>query len=380
MEDKNTNQIIEDIDFLERQLLKKHPDPFRHISQKDFTAHIQEIRVRSNSTGVKDLGMEIMKLLAKLNDAHTELDISYFGSLVFPFKFRYISDGFYTVSTSLEYQQYLGWKLVAINNKPIDEIKKVLRAIIPIENEMSENYYLSSKLVEPKILNYFNVIKDFECNFHFQKDNKEIVVRSKALHYSTKLIDIFKTIKELDWTLQKEGLYKLQDIPELDTVYLQYNECTEMKEYTMQQVANDIQKFNRKNLIIDLRNNLGGDSDVLNPVLNYIKENENNLKIFILIGVDTYSSAIYNLMELIEFRNTTTIGDIPHGNPTHFGEVESFKLPNSQLQIFISTKIFKEKEYRIGDSFKPDYFVQHTPDTLLKGKDAQFRYLKEKFL
>jgi hypothetical protein len=148
----------------------------------------------------------------------------------------------------------------------------------------------------------------------------------------------------------------------------------------MSRVVRDIKSFNAKKLIIDLRNNKGGDSEVLDPLLDYIKKNGNEIKTFTLVGADTYSSAIINLLDLSKLPNTISVGEIPHGNPTHYGEVESFELPNSKLKIFTSTKIFTFKGYELGESFKPDYIVPHIPKELFRGKDTQFEYLRRNLL
>jgi len=251
---------------------------------------------------------------------------------------------------------------------------------IPIENEISLNYYLPTKLVEPKILNYFGVANGNDVEFVFQNGKEKITVKVTALDYKTELVDINDSVRELDETLYKKEIYWIKDIPELEVVYLQYNECEEREDYKMSQVVRDIKNFNREKLIIDLRNNKGGDSDVLNPLLNYIRKEQNKIEIFVLTGVDTYSSAIYNLVQLSRLKNVITLGDIPHGNPTHYGQVESFVLPNSKLRIFTSTRIFKFRGYKLGETFLPQYLVSHVSTELLNGKDMQFRYLQENLI
>ena len=144
----------------------------------------------------------------------------------------------------------------------------------------------------------------------------------------------------------------------------------------MNQVVKDIESYNISNLIIDLRNNRGGDSDVLNPLLRYVKREQDNIRTFVLVGTDTYSSAIYNLIQLTRFKNITTLGDIPHGNPTHYGQVRSFELPHSKIKVFTSTRTFTFKEYRLGQVFKPSYIVKQIPEELFAGKDTQFSFLK----
>ncbi|KUK67303.1 MAG: hypothetical protein XD87_0214 [candidate division WS6 bacterium 36_33] len=378
----NKKQLSVDLDYFSTQLIKMHPNPFKYIKKGEFLSYLEELKTSSEEVGLEEVGIRLMKLLARLKDGHTELGASdnVLGTLNYPFKFKYVNNEYYVVSASEEYKQYLGFELLNINDKSISEIENLLRVIIPIENETSLRYYLPTKLVEPKLLNYFGIVNGNDVKFVFQKGKEKITVEVTALDYNTELIDINGTIKELDVTLDRKDVYWIKDMPELEAVYVQYNECKEREDYKMSQVVKDIKNFNRKKLVIDLRNNKGGDSDVLNPLLNYIRKNQNKIKIFVLIGVDTYSSAIYNLVQLSRFKNVLTIGDIPHGNPTHYGQVKSFVLPNSKLRIFTSTRIFTFKGYTLGESFKPNYAVPQIPEELFVGKDTQFRYLKENLL
>ena len=114
--------------------------------------------------------------------------------------------------------------------------------------------------------------------------------------------------------------------------------------------------------------------------MNYVKRNRNEIKTFVLVGADTYSSAVYNLTQLSKLENVVSVGDIPHGNPTHYGQVRSFELPNSKITVFTSTRTFTFKGYKLGESFKPNHMVSQMPKELLTGKDAQFRYLEENLL
>jgi hypothetical protein len=379
----NKKQLSTDLDYFSKKLIQMHPNPFKYIKKEEFLSYIDELKTTFKDPGLEEVGIGLMKLIAKLKDGHTELGISYavLGPLNYPFKFKYINDGYYVVSASEEYKQYLGSELTGINNKPISEIEALLTAIIPIENETSLKYYLPTKLIEPNLLNYFGITHGNYAKFILQKEENKSVVEVTAVDYSkTKLLDINTTIKELDITLVKKEKYWIKSIPALDAVYLQYNNCEERKDYTMSQVVRDIKSFNAKKLIIDLRNNKGGDSEVLDPLLDYIKKNGNEIKTFPLVGADTYSSAIINLLDLSKLPNTISVGEIPHGNPTHYGEVKSFELPNSKLRIFTSTKIFTFEGYELGESFKPDYIVPHVPKEFFRGKDVQFRYLRKNLL
>ena len=382
MKTVNKNELMQDLNYLQKKLIEKHPNPFKYIKEGEFLSHIEEIIKDTNDMSIKEFGMKLMQLLASLNDGHTGLGLSFdvLGSLNCPFKFKYIYDGYYILSTSKKYKQYLGAKIIEINNLPMSKIEDLLHSLIPLDNEISLRYYLPSKIIEPVILNYFGIANSNKIIIKLKKDNKEIKLEVAAQDYNIDLLDTEDTLNQSDFTLKKKGKYWIKDLLKLDAVYLQYNECEERKDYKMGEVVKNFKNFHRKNLIIDLRNNRGGDSDVLNPLLNHIKRHQDKIKTFVLAGTDTYSSAIYNLVQLAKYRNVITVGDIPHGNPTHYGQARKFRLPNSKLSIFTSTRTFTFKGYRLGESFRPNYLVSQLPKELFKGKDTQFRYLSKNIL
>jgi hypothetical protein len=191
------------------------------------------------------------------------------------------------------------------------------------------------------------------------------------------MVSIFEKIPNIVNTLTVQDTYWFEEIANLNAFYFQFNECFEKEDLTINEVVKAFEKSNLSNIIIDLRNNTGGDSDVLNPLKKFLKKYKNKYKVIVLTSADTYSSAIINLLELSNLPNTISVGEVPHGNPTHYGEVESFILPNSQLKIFTSSKIFKFKGYKLGETFKPTYIVLTRIQNLIHGKDTQMEYLSK---
>lgn len=176
-----------------------------------------------------------------------------------------------------------------------------------------------------------------------------------------------------------------QDIKEfqgkLEKIHPNPYRCISKNDLKISEIVRSIKDGNFQNIIIDLRNNRGGDSDVLSPLVRFLKESKCIYKVFVLVGIDTYSSGIINLLELCAIDDAVSIGEIPHGNPTHYGEVVSFVLSNSKLKVFLlSSKIFRFKGYRLGESFKPTFVVNTEIQDILNGRDTQMEFVRENIL
>ena len=371
MKEISKEQIIEDLQELQQNLEKTHPNLYQYISKTEFSNEITSIL--ANYTNISNLGLRIMQLLARLKDGHTYLELSdkVLGSKSFMFKFQFINDEYYLSKSSQHLSQYLGSKLKGINNYNIKEIEKKLFSFIPQENEVSTKYYLSSKIVEPKILEYLDIKTDDYITLHLELEQKVFSVQILPEDYKNEMISIESKIPNIADTLSKKNVNWAKVIPKYKVFFLQYNKCEEDKDFDLRKIIDKFEQSKMSTLVIDLRNNTGGDSDILEPLLNYLRKNGTRFKKIILTGLDTYSSAIINLLELSSLSNTISLGEIPHGNPTHYGEVKSFVLPNSGLQVFCSSKLFSSVGYDLGESFKPNHIISNDMESLRKGIDKQ---------
>lgn len=372
--------IQQDIKEFQEKLEKIHPNPYRCISKDDFKyllyKNIEDINT------VKELGLNIMSVLAKLNDGHTCLEpsVDVLGKKNFIFGFRYFSNGYYLVSSSKNLSKHLGYKLVGIDGFTVKDVEQKVKEFISQENETSIHYYFSSIIREPFLLEYLGIKRKEYITLHFEMEKKVVSVNMNPEDYICKSVFLKDIVRDGDITLQERESYWYTCFEDLNAFYFQYNDCAQRDDLKISQIVRSIKDGNFQNIIIDLRNNRGGDSDVLKPLVRFLKEFKGIYKVFVLVGIDTYSSGIINLLELCAIDDAVSIGEIPYGNPTHYGEVVSFVLSNSKLKVFLSSKIFRFKGYRLGESFKPTFVVNTKIQDILNSRDIQMEFVRESIL
>lgn len=378
---KLSKELIQlDIKEFQEKLEKIHPNPYRCISRNDFKNLLYK-NIEDIDT-VKELGLNIMSVLAKLNDGHTYLEpsIDVLGKKNFIFGFRYFSNGYYLINSSKSLSNHLGHRLVGIEGFTVKDVEQKVKEFIPQENETSIHYYFSSIIREPFLLEYLGIKSEEYITLHFKRDKKKISVKVNPEDYICKSVFLKDMVRDGDITLQERESYWYTCFEDLNAFYFQYNDCAQRDDLKISEIVRSIKDGNFQNIIIDLRNNRGGDSDVLNPLVRFLKESKGIFKVFVLVGIDTYSSGIINLLELCTIDDVVSIGEIPHGNPTHYGEVVSFVLSNSKLKVFLSSKIFRFKGYRLGESFKPTFVVNTEIQDILNGRDIQMEFVRESIL
>ena len=150
---------------------------------------------------------------------------------------------------------------------------------------------------------------------------------------------------------------------------------------TVQKFTEDLLEFMEIHpvlkLVVDLRNNGGGNSSLLMPFITTLKEREQiNQKgrLYVVVGRQTFSSAVLNALAFQNATKAVFIGEPTGGKPNHFGEVNGFKLKNSKIGIQYSTKYFTHSK-EDAPSFNPDVLIKPSIRDYLEYRDPVLEYI-----
>jgi hypothetical protein len=124
-------------------------------------------------------------------------------------------------------------------------------------------------------------------------------------------------------------------------------------------------------MIVDLRLNSGGNSQVIEPLIKGLKARQSLMArghLFALIGRSAFSSGLLAAFKFRHDLHAILIGEPSGEKPNSYGEVKAIALPNSKIDIHCSTKFFR---IMTGDppNFPPDVTVGRTLAEALAGKD-----------
>nr|WP_281395931.1 S41 family peptidase [Clostridium aciditolerans] len=169
---------------------------------------------------------------------------------------------------------------------------------------------------------------------------------------------------------------------EFKVLYFKYNACKEMEDKSVFDFGKELIKFINKNqvdkLVIDLRNNSGGNSTLLEPFIEDLKACDKINKkgnLFVIVGRETFSSALLNVLLLKEDTNAIFLGEATGGKPNCYGEVERFTLKNSGLTVCYSTKYYKIIKDDSLPSFYPEVSLALTIENYIKNEDPFLDYV-----
>jgi C-terminal processing protease CtpA/Prc len=173
---------------------------------------------------------------------------------------------------------------------------------------------------------------------------------------------------------KKKENYWFNYDPDRKTLYFNYNNCRDEQDNPFANFNSELFTFiashQPEKIILDLRYNNGGNSGILNPFIEKIKDSYLNRKgkFFVLIGKQTFSSAVMNAVDLKRNSNALFIGEATSGNINHYGEVRGFSLPKSKIVIAYSTRYW-ETWKGIKGPLKPDIYVKYSIKNYAEGRD-----------
>lgn len=352
-------------------LENNHINLFHDISKEDFEKHKNKFLKNIDSLNDIQFDAGMLKLFALFKDAHT----NYYG-VDFDFVNANVQnigkEFFIKIDNKFE-------RIYKVNGFEIDDVVEKLKQLISYE-------------VEPWALHRMNIIKSPKAlkMVEMGRADESILFETESGNKVLTTVSIDSNIK--NGALKKNFEFKIID----DILCVKYSVCRDEKDYSFLEFVEDIKKSCEKipkGCLIDIRNNVGGNSDIINPLIKWLKEE--NIKTYTLFNGATFSSGTYAIATLKKELNATLLGT-QAGQPTErYGQ--SVKLAVDGVKFQASAKFFSftdrnYEKYQIkpyyscevfdyDGAIKPDVFIEQDIESLNNGVDGQlqscFEYIEK---
>jgi len=347
-----------DIRQMAKMLDETHPDPFSAYGNRiEYYREVTRLIETLPEEGMDTLSFfhHLSPLLAKLEDGHTHLNVpkqkqtkNLKHSL--PFKFKTSDDNIFISETTSKYENLIGYKLAGVNGQTIQSIIKELKNIRPLENRFHANAgvaHLLSKYTSATIFlnisqlsNKFDLIspsgltEPYTIAYSNNEDAEWIKInKTKALDLdkmiSWRFVDEMKKTAYLKIGMMatREALEKFEASTPIFKRYAEYwkerlkidSEIT--REDLLKKIPsltensfellNKMKKNKSENLIIDLRNNGGGNTDCYKPLM------------YMMYGNKTFADTLYRerairVSQMLLNRSNTTIEEYNESRSSNY--------------------------------------------------------------
>lgn len=405
-------QLSADVDTLYSYLYQCHPNLFETLPQAEFEQGLEQIRGQlADSMTVTDLYQLVTPLVARLGDGHTFINFpidNYFmeNARLMPYSFT-INGADTTLFVEYDLSGRpdpipAGAQILSINGQTP---RRIIEKLLPNESGESDAYKI--EMIAFMFGVYYTQLDTatvFDIRYRHQGQTR--TVRQPAIStqtYAERRGEIAPPENELPLRLTIEPENNLAVI---DFTAFHFGPEGALRAF-LDSTFQLLQQQNIGNLIIDIRKNQGGNSDVGNEIFQYIspvpfrqfgsvffkygepyvraypeitaqpgstarmeitekdyyplRENpyRYNGNIYLLTSSMTFSSAQNFSRAFDYFDMGTIVGEETGGWIVQYGEIFRFRLPNTELPCAVSVKKF----YGIGadDSHRhgvrPDYPV-----------------------
>lgn len=193
----------------------------------------------------------------------------------------------------------------------------------------------------------------FDAVFSFLDDNKKRTeLTLKAINSNDYYENVeFKTLEivipEIEKPIDlKQDYLWFSPIKTTEAIYIKFESYPSFEDMEKfgESVLNYINKNNIKQIVIDLRNNRGGDFFVgtfLAYYLNLADSIDWKSGVYVLTDKVTFSTATSNASQFRQMLNAKIVGEPTGSNPTGYQDMGQFKLPNSGMIVTYSKRLFR---------------------------------------
>ena len=420
-------KLIKDIDFLIDKYEEIHPNLYAYSSKVYFKNEIYTLKkgITDSLTSI-DFWMRLAPMINELKDGHTSINPNDKDLGVYLEKFnssemRFLPLSVFILDSTIYVREIYGNDSVSIQaSLKVKSINghsdiEILQKLIGYKNGERADYRMHC--VQQTFL--------WDYSLFFPSIDYEIEYYENGLQKRKKLKGITdkqtEKYNEIIFPRLPDYRYKLID---KNIGLIEYNSCTDIDKFKLFLDSTFTKIIDQKigNLIIDIRRNSGGNSDLNNLLLTYlygkqfysystikvkVTEDIRNLNemyaqfkndtiitidtyqankptnkllfkgnVYLLTSVQTFSSGTHCAMLFKDYDIGIIVGQATGGIPTGYGDKYSFKLPFSGLKANVSYKYFirpSGEDDRKG--VLPDILIKPSIDDFFNNKDLEIDHV-----
>jgi hypothetical protein len=377
--DLSAEQWREDLKYLARTLPARHASAY-HFTPKDrFDAAVADLDRQIGHLNSDAVWTGIGKIVALVGDAHTYLQAPQ-DNASFPMEFAKFGNTYRVHAASRELRPLLGARVIKVGDTPVEHANELLfQMLAQDENPPLAERFLEEGLTTGAKLHGLGIIPDRNTAQYtlVGDDGMEFTAQVHARPAGQPGSDLIQASKEQPLSRQRRGeSFWCTYLVSPKTVYCNVRLIRDLKK-PGRQMLELIEQSKAEKLVIDLRQNPGGDfHEGLNYLVHPVREIPSINKkghLFVLVGANTFSAAMSNATHFRYQTEAILVGGTIGEKPNSYQESNSFTLPNSRLTVHYSSEFYKFVETG-ENAVKPDKEIEFTWEDYMAGRDPALEW------
>ncbi len=360
------------------------------MSETNYQKQIETLRKNLSHCNPYEIQAQLGMIVASIGDAHTAINFPVYT--LCPLELYWFHDGIYVTHTSKEYNSLQYKRITHIDGLPIDQITEKLARFISHENQYYLKGLLPKYLPAIEYLYGLQLVKD--CNgmkITYEDEHGTVLEQCiPALPFSQyqEALENNRIPVPADelplYRRYQDRYFWMEHLSSDSIIYFCYRACKNMGSQEVSSFSKTVlsllDETKTAKLIIDMRNNTGGNSTLLTPLIDALSSHptiNQRGKLFVILGRDTFSSALLNVYDLKTHTKSILVGEPSGGKPNCYGEVKRISLAHFGLSMMYSTKYYHLIEDDSLPALFPDKEIELTIHDYQNGLDPCIEYIKQ---
>ncbi len=379
----------EDLRFLASEIPKRHKNAFHRVTREQFERAVAELDAQITALDDDRIVLGLARIAAMIGDGHTTVNWHWSYRAV-PLNLFWFGTELRVTSTIAPYRRALGARVVRVGGVSLSEaFKRAQPYIAQGENEWFVKGRSAGSLTYPALLYAMGLAPDArQASYTFED------ARGKRFTLDMRAREprVGQGARDYRWldAARETPLYRQRMseplwctyLPQSQTVYFNFKGYPSRDAF--KKFALDLFTFIDRNpvkrLVVDMRQNGGGDftrgREYIIPGIKQREAINRRGHLFVVTGRWTYSAGMTNATDFRKETNAILVGEPTGGRPNGYQENREFRLPNSHLNVWVSTQ-FYEFQKTETPAVMPDQRIDPDWASYLRGRDPVLEWIEK---
>jgi hypothetical protein len=348
----------EDLDRLLASLERTHPNPWHGIDRTTFVAALTRLKAQLPTLTAAQAMVGAMRLVALISrngrDGHMlAIPVEGREGKILPIRVYGFAEGWYVTDALAPHQDLIGGRITQLAGHPIADVLSAVEPLVPRDGPATVPAFLPIYLLRVDVLRGLGLVGDGPVRITVvgprgeqgvsldpvpfadfiswagDRGSIELPIRARTLYLSNES-DVF-------WT---------RYLSDSRTLYARYVQVHGPPPDVVAQFREQAAKLDVDRVVVDLRQNGGGDNNTYGPLLRALQSEPINQpgRLFVITDRLTFSAAANFCTELEQTTKATFVGEAMGGGLNFWDDVTWVTLPHFAipLRVGISTRYWQK--------------------------------------